>query len=201
MGTEYDDDFYSTIADGCDRSARIIAKMVSKKYKPKTVLDIGCGEGYWARAFSDLGADTCGVDGDYVTDPVCPSFMACDISKPFSPFGTYDLVVNLEVAEHLPAARAAGFVADMCAHTNRVLFSAAIPYQTGTGHINCQWPSYWVDLFAAQGFGVDDSLRWEIWNDERIEPWYRQNIMVFERGREITSVNDAVRPVIHYWGR
>ena len=72
MGTEYDDDFYSTIADGCDRSARIIAKMVSKKYKPKTVLDIGCGEGYWARAFSDLGADTCGVDGDYVTDPVCP---------------------------------------------------------------------------------------------------------------------------------
>jgi hypothetical protein len=32
-----------------------------------------------------------------------------------------------------------------------VLFSAAIPFQGGVGHINEQWPDYWVKYFSKTG--------------------------------------------------
>jgi hypothetical protein len=86
--------------------------------------------------------------------------------------------VSLEVAEHLPESRAASFVADLCRLAPVVLFSAAIPGQGGTGHVNEQWPGYWADLFGARGYSVSGALRWRIWNDCRVCNWYSQNMLV-----------------------
>ena len=49
------------------------------------------------------------------------------------------------------------------------------------GHINEQWPGYWAALFAAQGFTVLDPFRATIWHDERVEWWYRQNLLLVVR--------------------
>jgi len=38
---------------------------------------------------------------------------------------------------------------------DNVLFSAAIPNQGGTGHINEQWQEYWAEKFYANGFGAE----------------------------------------------
>jgi hypothetical protein len=48
---------------------------------------------------------------------------------------------------------------------------------------NCneQWPDYWVGLFEANGFTVSGALRWDIWEDDRVENWYRANLLVAAR--------------------
>ena len=69
-----------------------------------------------------------------------------------------------------------------------ILFSAAVPGQGGTGHLNEQWLSYWARLFLAEGYLPVDGLRARIWWDERIEFWYRQNIVLFCRAEIAASV-------------
>src|SRR5262249_42763660 len=46
-------------------------------------------------------------------------------------------------------------------------------------HVNEQWPAYWARLFAALGYVPIDCLRRQLWDDERVEWWYAQNILLF----------------------
>lgn len=177
----YDEQFYDVIRQGAQSSAAVVAPLVHSIVRPARVIDVGCGEGWWAQAFADLGAEVIGLDGSYVSSsPLGSRFIAHDLARPLPEHlaGRFDLAVSLEVAEHLPPARARSFVADLCALAPVVLFSAAIPGQGGTGHINEQWPAYWCELFEAEGRAVTGALRWEIWDDDRVENWYRQNLLV-----------------------
>jgi hypothetical protein len=60
-----------------------------------------------------------------------------------------------------------------------VVFSAAVPGQGGTHHINLQWPWYWRELFKRQGFVCFDAIRPLLWCDDRVDWVYRQNIYAF----------------------
>lgn len=193
----YDQSFYEAIRAGCKASAGVVAQIVMAHLRlngavpdgaTPRVLDVGCGEGWWARAFADLGCEAVGVDGPYVVrsclvGPGCETVSgvrgyAADLARhPVDAFGQYDLTVCLEVAEHLPASRADSFVAELCRTAANVLFSAAIPGQGGVDHVNEQPPEYWARLFSDNGFTVSGALRWEIWNNINVEPWYRQNLL------------------------
>lgn len=199
--TQYDTDFYDSISGGSKLSAEIVAPLILELYPAaKTLIDVGCGRGVWAQEFEQLGLDVLGVDGDYVEEPVVP-FQPLDISVPFSSGQRFDLALCLEVAEHLPEFRAGSFVDDLCELSDVVIFSAAIPHQSGTGHINCQWPSYWAELFANNGYGCRDIIRKKIWYDNDVEPWYRQNLLIFDYSAPVVTVQDIVHPTIHEWGR
>jgi SAM-dependent methyltransferase len=185
----YDSTFYDVIRDGIQRSAAEIAPLVFEVVKPFSVVDVGCGEGWWAKAFSDIGCDVVGIDGEYVnpTEIVDISSIAHDIEQPMGDVitrafdmvgGRFDLAVCLEVAEHLRPERAESFVADLCKLAPVILFSAAIPGQGGTGHINEQWPDYWQALFDTQEFSMSGILRLSIWGSDKIENWYQQNLMI-----------------------
>ena len=82
-------------------------------------------------------------------------------------------------------------------HADTVLFSAACPDQFGQHPVNCQWPKYWQDLFNGHGFACDESIRWSIWIDSRIEPWYRQNIFFARYNPENAGREKRISPVIH----
>ncbi len=179
--TTYDQTFYNTIRAGCQSSAAVVAPLVHKLFKPVTVADVGCGEGWWAQAFAELGCDVRGFDGEYVqTSPLGDRFVPADLSTGFHfEQAKPDLVVCLEVAEHLPPDRAVSFVQDLCwSQPRALLFSAAIPGQGGVNHLNEQWQSYWAALIEAHGYKVSGGLRRELWHDERVEPWYRQNLLL-----------------------
>ena len=118
----------------------------------------------------------------------------------------YDLIISLEVAEHLPKERADSFVGDLCALGDVILFSAAIPGQGGEGHINEQFLSYWKDLFEKRGYRLYDIIRNKVQGDKKICSWYRQNVVLFvndktsiherlqERNLDYDTVEDIVLP-------
>lgn len=180
----YDDKFFNEIVDGATRSARLMAPLVIRLAHPKSVIDIGCGEGAWLKSFVELGVeDVLGIDGAYV-DPgrlliEKTKFQAMDLSRP-EPLGrTFDLAMSLEVAEHLPARVAASFVEMLVKAAPLVVFSAAIPNQGGTHHVNEQWPTYWERLFSRHGYQRLDPFRRHMCFDFRIPWWYRQNIFLY----------------------
>lgn len=190
--TVYDDRFFDSISDGASKSAKIVAPLVLELFNVKSVVDVGCGRGAWLKVFHELGVPTIlGLDGSYVDRSALQieskEFVATDLSEPFNVSGKFDLAICLEVAEHLPPRMARPLVQSLCQASQVVLFSAAIPGQLGTDHINEQWPAYWEALFAEMGFCKLDPIRPRIWRDRRIQSWYRQNLFVFVHANVVES--------------
>jgi len=184
--SNYKEAAYGSWRDPSKRSALAVAPHVLSWVQPKSVVDVGCGLGMWASAFKELGVETVhGMDGpDVPLDQLmipADDFVAIDLTRSVSVERTYDLVVSLEVGEHLPASSAAGFVRTLTELGPVVLFSGAVPLQRGAHHVNEQWPDYWARLFERFGYRAVDSLRAKIWNDERVEPYYCQNSIVYVR--------------------
>jgi hypothetical protein len=92
---------------------------------------------------------------------------------------TFGLAICVEVGEHLPGDASAGLVALLTNAAPAVLFSAGIPEQGGTGHINEQWPTYWVSRFAAHDYLLINCLRSRFWTDSRVPPYLAQNLVLF----------------------
>jgi SAM-dependent methyltransferase len=173
-------------------SAAVIVPILVDLIHPDSVLDVGCGDGAWLRAFAPIPG--VGIDVHDPTDVPDVDYRQQDLTKPFD-VGTFDLAISLEVAEHLPASAAPTFVESLTRAAPVVAFSAARPGQDGHLHINCQWPSYWRTLFAAQGYDQFDVLRARIWDDARIAPWYRQNMFLYAKDR--TFAGEGPRDVVH----
>jgi SAM-dependent methyltransferase len=169
---------------------------------PKSLLDAGCGIGTWLKCAIDFGVtDVCGVDGiqvdaDRLLFPKS-AFRVVDLRKPFHLNRSFDLVICLEVAEHLPSNSAEVIINSLISHGETILFSAACPNQPGQYHVNCQWPEYWQQLFNLHGHVCDDSIRWQIWRDTHIEPWYRQNMFIAKYDPAAAGNEPRLIPVIH----
>ncbi|MFN4228302.1 class I SAM-dependent methyltransferase [Parvibaculum sp.] len=188
----YNNDFYAAQVDGSISSAEVISKIVWKLVEPSSVLDIGCGLGGWLAAFKSLGVRRiCGIDGHSIASSSLmiggDEFRRMDLAKPLEINERFDLVICLEVAEHLPEARAKSFVEDLTRCSDIVLFSAAIPNQGGVHHVNEQWQSYWACLFAKRGFHPVDIVRPEVWANDNVRWWYAQNILLYVSERVLAS--------------
>lgn len=198
--TAYDPEFFQALRQGSRQSAQIIVPIVLDWLQSQSVVDIGCGDGTWLSVFREHGIATLlGMDGDYVdrADLQIPHdcFVAADLQQPLKIDRTFDLVVSLEVAEHLLAYYAKQFVTSLVNLGPVVLFSAAIPHQGGIFHVNEQWPSYWVDRFNAHGYVAVDGLRRLIWDHPQVEPWYAQNCLLFVRGDRLSDY-PALQPYV-----
>jgi hypothetical protein len=114
------------------------------------------------------------------------NFREVELDKDIEVDKKYDMAISLEVAEHLPEKSAKSFVHALTRASDIILFSAAVPLQGGTNHINEQWPNYWWSLFKEHGFVAIDFLRKQIWDEEKVAFWYRQNIILYVK-KEILS--------------
>jgi SAM-dependent methyltransferase len=189
----YTDGFFAAHDKSGRASACIVLPWLLELLAPKSIVDVGCGAGTWLRVAREHGIDDVfGLDGPWVsTDaleipPEC--FLATDLATPSALDRTFDLVLSLEVAEHLPPSKAEDFVDQLTALGPVVVFSAAIPGQGGTGHTNEQWPDYWSELFARRGYEVVDCLREVFWNNDAVDWWYSQNFLLFARPAALDSV-------------
>ena len=201
--TTYSEGFYQRHQDGMRRSAREVVPLVMDLVRPTSVIDVGCGVGTWLSVFRETGVeDIFGIDGDWVEKSQLEipgdRFLAADLAKPFLIERQFDLVVSLEVAEHLPGSRAEAFVDSLTSLGPVVLFSAAIPHQGGRNHVNEQWPEYWFSHFQARGYVVLDSLRKRIWQNDNVEWWYAQNTFLFVRSSHLEASSSLKNEILRH---
>lgn len=212
----YTHGFYDDQAMASHRSAeRVLQHMLSLFPSIQSVIDVGCGTGSWLSAAKNIGIDKIyGMEGSLAAKDMLmipdDNWHAVDVTKPFNCGQRFDLAMSLEVAEHLPFEKHGVFIENIIQHSDLVLFSAAIPYQGGTGHQTENWPSYWAQLFSSKGFRCYDLLRHRIWNQRGINFWYKQNLLVFIReGAEekfnmkiessIESPISIIHPELYLW--
>ena len=190
----YTSEYFQTLRPESNLSAMAVIPPVLELYRPGSVVDVGCGLGGWLAAFQAYGVeDILGIDGDYVDRKMLEippeHFKAFDISRPFTLDRTYDLAVCLEVAEHLAPEHAIDFVESLTRLAPVILFSAAIPLQGGTKHLNEQWLDYWARKFSSRGYHPVDAIRKKIWGWDNIPAYYRQNILLFCTEQILASNN------------
>lgn len=180
----YTSDFYANQRLGSLNSAQIILPDILRLISPSSVVDVGCGIGTWLAAFKYFGiTEILGIDGAHVDQDSLliekNEFLAHNLVEAIELDRKFDLALSLEVAEHLPEESANRYIEALTQLAPVVLFSAAIPNQTGEGHINEQWPDYWAEKFKCRGYRVLDCLRGKYWNEAGIATWYKQNLMIF----------------------
>lgn len=165
-----------------EQAAARIVPALTAMFQPRTAIDVGCGTGAFTAALLGAGVDTFGADGPELRPYLLfnpDHFIAADLAGTFELPSRFDLVLSLEVAEHLPARTADTFVRTLIGLGDLVVFSAASPHQSGPGHVNLQWPGYWAGIFQAYGYACADALRPVLWNDGEVAWYYRQNMLVF----------------------
>ena len=188
----YNTAFYAE-RDACTKlAACTVLADIFRRCRVKSVCDVGCGVGTWLATALELGADRVrGFEGTWVDRNALVVDTDCvviqDLENTVRDDTRYDLVISLEVAEHLQSDRALSFVRDLAALGDAVLFSAAIPNQGGTNHVNERWQSYWAELFETEGYDAFDAVRPAIWQNPEIMWWYRQNTLLYAKRGSSTA--------------
>jgi SAM-dependent methyltransferase len=168
-------------------SAKILVPKFIDWFNPNSVIDVGCGRGYLLSEFKKHNVIISGVEGSWINQEILADGLTQgmiykhDLNDKFIIDKKFDLCISLEVAEHLNESSASDFIDSLTSLSNSVIFSAAFPDQTGQGHINEQWPNYWIAKFEERGFKVFDFIRPAIWNEETVRPWYKQNMFFFTK--------------------
>ena len=165
-------------------SPEIIVPYLIEILKPNSVLDIGCGLGTFLYEFKKHQVENIvGVDGSWVDKKKLvissKDFVEADLEKPINLNKKFDIVLCLEVAEHLVETAANTIVDSLSNHSNIIIFSAALKNQMGQNHINEQPFSYWHKKFNAKGYDIVDLFRPVFWNDTKVQWWYKQNMFLF----------------------
>lgn len=140
-------------------TAEIVVPILINWYHPQSVLDLGCNTGQWLKWFINNNInDVFGVDGENMLDEIqIPEhrFIIADLTKssPDFPYlGEFDLLLCLEVAEHLQEQFADVLVDTCIKHSDIIFWSAATPGQGGYHHINEQPHEYWIEKFMKRGY-------------------------------------------------
>ena len=146
---------------------KMVGWWVGRFSKPSSVCDFGAGDGWWSKAFHDLGGVVAeGVELNYVALKFIPDSVQVvihDLRLPLDTGRVYDLCICLEVAEHLPPTCAEILCDTLALHTHgMLLFSAAGLGQSGTGHINLQPQTYWQELLEQRGLNYNASVTDEV---------------------------------------
>ena len=164
-GTETYDDAFWDFHDVGDWEG--FARAAIDVVHPTSVVDVGCGHGLALQGFARVDptlrlqgfddsdaalarARTRGVPVDRLDLVALSRRDAAVLARELASF---DLVVCLEVAEHLPPWHSDKLLTVITAGT-RLIFSAAHPLQGGRLHVNEQPAAYRIERLAARGFDL-----------------------------------------------
>jgi SAM-dependent methyltransferase len=191
----YDVPYFTAVDRHARMSAPAIAASIDGDFSPVRVLDVGCGTGALLAELRARGIMAHGLEYSQAALDYCESrgltVRRVNLEQTVPPDlgGGYDVVVSMEVAEHLPANVADRFVSLLSQSERVVVFTAAVPGQGGSDHVNEQPHSYWIAKFAQHGFRHDGerSQRWRSgWRACGVTWYYIQNLMIFVKRAEAT---------------
>lgn len=156
----------------------------------RSVCDVGCGSGGYLAEFQRRGMRVMGCEYSPRARRWAASlgvtahpFHLPNTSGPL-PGAPYDLVMSIEVAEHVPEPLADDFAGYLAAQGETIVLTAAQPGQGGTGHINEQPKSYWIEKLERLDRQFDQAAAQrmvELLDGPDVPEWVRDNLMVFRK--------------------
>ena len=169
-----------------------MANFIVNNIQPKSVLEFGSGIGYLSRHL----VDELSLEKSYCIEPNKitgvydningPKLISLDIFKDSHPHvlnHKFDLVLSIEVAEHIPREHHDRLFDFLVAHTNNwIVFSGARIGQGGHGHIAERDEDDWKSEFLKRGMIFQEMLTQNIrlaCDKKNIN--HQQNLMVFKR--------------------
>lgn len=114
-----------------------VARRVVQDLQPYSVLDAGSGLGVLVEQLRELDVDASGLARDALTERLERK---------------YDLALCIDVLEKVPAPDVERVIENLCAATDRVLFSSSPSDFAEPTHVNVQPAEVWSAHFARQGF-------------------------------------------------
>jgi hypothetical protein len=156
-----------------DEGARAARRLVAD-LQIESVLDAGPGAGELVERFRDLDVEASRLDTTGAA------------AEPLD--RKYDLVLCVDVLEQVPPADAERVLENLCAATDRVLFSSTPFEYAEPAHVNVHAPEDWSAQFALQGF-----VRNLDYDATFLAPW----AAVYERSH--TLLPEVVRSYDRAW--
>ena len=187
----YDEKFFiDHLDDEWLMETKSITELIYDKFKPKSVVDFGCGSGSYLYFFSKLGVNKLkGFEGSQNAIELAlidkKYIDRCDITKKIELDETYDVCVCFEVAEHLDEDCVDMFLDNLCSSSATILFTAAPPGQGGRHHVNLKPSQYWIQKFEERHYcyqkSLTDGFKKEFDDLISVLSWMKTNIMIFQR--------------------
>ena len=208
MNMLYQKSFYKNRTSDTQYSAQLILEILKKNIdKVDTVIDIGCGSGAWLEQSRITLSSSYlhGFEGSWLPKEIIENLTNKKILLEIGNLNSKDLldkipkcdlIISLEVLEHLEKETISYICSKVFTKSKYILFSAALPYQGGKGHISELPLSYFINEMNINGYGCLDIIRGKIWNDQKVPFWYKQNTVLFERGvkNKISEPIDIIHP-------
>ena len=166
-----------------------IAEHIVAALQPSSVLDAGCAFGFLVEALRQRNVEAFGIDisAHAIQNVQADTLPYCQRRSVTDDLDRdYDLIVCIEVLEHMSPREAEVAVANFCRHARSILFSSSPEDFREPTHLNVQPPEYWSELFARHRFYRDVDFdatfvtAWAVLYQKRSEPMPRV-VRDFER--------------------
>ena len=128
-----------------------------ENFKPRNLIDIGCGEGHAIKWFVDNGVDAIGIEGStkaLENSSVKDRIVIHDYTKgPYKVEPEFDLAWSCEFVEHVESRFANNYMTTFnAAPVVAMTYSEPQWSSGGHHHVNCQPQSYWNTIFEFWGY-------------------------------------------------
>jgi hypothetical protein len=160
----------------------VLAQQLVSLFHSKNVCDFGCGLGTYVNRLRQAGIKCDGFDGNPNTEEL--SSGAChtlNLAKVFQLEDRYDVVLCLEVAEHIPKQYETILLNNLAAHSKQtIVLSWAVPEQDGYHHVNCRTNCYSIYQFWKRGFWLQPTATLLLRRHCSL-PFFRNTLVVFSK--------------------
>lgn len=146
------------------------------------VYDMGAGPGFYSSFLSNR--DMAVQAFDAIQLPMLSLFPICkaDLSKPLDWAGKADVVICLEVGEHIEHEFEQTVIDNICSLAkSKIIMSWAIPGQGGFGHVNCQPNEYIIEQVTGRGWAYNEQESAHLRGHCSGCSWFEKTLMVFDK--------------------
>lgn len=163
------------------------ANAVLSEYSPASIIELGCGTGRLLYPYQEEELEVRGVELSSIAQKVSRlssnHFEEYDLTDPYYPEREYDIVLCIEVLEHLPESAADTIVDSICRSAPVAIITAATPGQGGTHHVNEKPHNYWINKFENRNMRhmpeKAEIIKSRLDLNELV--WIKENLLVFEK--------------------
>lgn len=179
----YDADFYESHTKYYEKGIPNFVSFLNENVEFESFADLGCGSGAFCAPFQAtkdvLGVDfSVGAEKFNYLDP--KNYLSADLSKPLNLNRTYDLVMSLEVWEHLLPECEQGYLDNIFALKPKTLIiSCAPPGQWGRHHYTPRTGEEVVKIVSSRGYSLNQGLTEKFRTIKKLAGFYKKNTHVF----------------------